>query len=360
MKSEVNRMELREIAKNVKQGNIAPVYLLYGTEEYLMDEVAGLIEKTVIEEANRDFNYSVYDLRETPIQVVLQDAETFPFMGERRMVRATNALFLTGAKTTGAVEHDLDALLNYMENPPDYSVLLLEVDQEKLDERKKVVKSLKKAAVTTECAPLKEAALADWIQRRSRRLQVEIEPDALQLLISMVGSNLRQLDQELEKMALYTGKGERITLAVVETLVTRELEQDIFRLIDQIARLKIEEAVRIYYDLQQLNKSNSSNKDNGEPLKIFTLLARQFRILLQIKTLQPRGYSSQQMASMLGVHPYAAKLATEQAKGFSEQALKQILNRLAEEDYRIKTGQIDKELALELFIMGMKDIIKAP
>ncbi|WP_368784330.1 hypothetical protein, partial [Acinetobacter baumannii] len=78
---------------------------------------------------------------------------------------------------------------------------------------------------------------------------------------------------------------------------------------------------------QRLNTGSSETRGEGEPLKILTLLARQFRILLQIKTLTPRGYSPQQMASLLGVHPYAAKLASEQSRAFSEKALRRILHR---------------------------------
>ncbi|ERI07971.1 DNA polymerase III subunit delta [Aneurinibacillus aneurinilyticus] len=354
-------MEIRQIVRDIKQGNIAPVYVFYGTEQYIVDETVRLIEACVLDEASRDFNYSAYDLRETPVQTVLQDAETFPFMGEKRVIRASYALFLTGSKLpSGAPEHDMDALGAYIENPPDYSVLILEVAQDKLDERKKVVKALKKNSIMVECAPLKEAALADWVVRQAKRYHVGMDAAAADLLIAMSGTHLRQLDKEIEKLAAYVGEDGEITEPIVEKLATRELEHDIFRLIDKIARLQIEEAMRMYYDLQQLNTGSSETKGEGEPLKILTLLARQFRILLQIKTLQPRGYSQQQMASLLGIHPYVAKLASEQAHAFNERTLKRIIHKLAEEDIRIKTGQIDKVLALELFILGLKDSMHTP
>lgn len=351
-------MEIRQIMRDIKQGKIAPVYVLYGTEQYMMDELVRLIEGKALDEASRDFNYSTYDLRETPIQLALQDAETFPLMGEKRVVRASHAVFLTGAKPpSGVPEHDLDVLTAYISNPPDYSVLILEVAQDKLDERKKVVKALKKDSIVVECAPLKEAALVEWVIRQAKRYNVVMEPAAAELLIMMSGTQLRQLDKEIEKMAVYAGEDGEITEQTVEALATRELEHDIFRLIDKIARLQIEDAVRMYYDLQRLNVGSSETKGEGEPLKILMLLARHFRILLQVKALQPHGYSPQQMASMLGIHPYAAKLANEQARAFSEKALKGILHRLAEEDVRIKTGQIDKVFALELFILGLKDMM---
>ncbi|AMA72318.1 MULTISPECIES: DNA polymerase III subunit delta [Aneurinibacillus] len=353
-------MQIRQVIREIKQGKVAPVYVLYGSEQYMMDELVRLIEERMLDDASRDFNYSVYDLREIPVQVALQDAETFPFMGEKRVVRASHALFLTGVKLpSGAPEHDLEALVQYANHPPEHSVLILEVAQDKLDERKKAVKALKHNGIVLECAPLKEAELADWVVRQAKRYHVHMEVAAAELLIAMSGTQLRQLDKEVEKMAMYVGEGEEITKQTVEMLATRELEHDIFRLIDKVARLEIEDAVQIYYDLQRINVGSSETKGEGEPLKILALLARQFRILLQIKTLKSRGYSPQQMAAMLGIHPYVAKLAVEQARAFSEQALRKILHRLAEEDIRIKTGQIDKVLALELFILGLKDIMHA-
>ncbi|WP_027417692.1 DNA polymerase III subunit delta [Aneurinibacillus terranovensis] len=341
-------MDVRQLAREIKQGKVAPVYLFYGKEQYLMDEVITMIQQQVIDEASRDFNYSVYDLRETAVQAALQDAETFPFMGEKRLVRATQALFLTGGKVKESSEHNLDSLLNYLNNPPDYTTFILEVPEEKLDERKKTVKALLKNSVVVPFMPLKDDELVHWISRRAAKHNASVMPEAARMLITMTGGDLRRLNQEIEKMATYVGEGETITPEVVGLLGSRQLEQDVFRLVDQVARLQLENAMRIYYDLQM-------NKE--EPLKILTLLARQFRILLQIKILQPKGYSPQQMASMLGVHPYVAKLAAEQSRLFSELALKRIIQKLAEEDYRIKTGQIDKTLALELIIMGMKEMV---
>ncbi|TGV00104.1 DNA polymerase III subunit delta, partial [Mesorhizobium sp. M00.F.Ca.ET.186.01.1.1] len=87
-----------------------------------------------------------------------------------------------------------------------------------------------------------------------------------------------------------------------------------------------------------------------EPIKLIALLARQFRMLLHVKQLAPRGYSQQQMAGMIKMHPYAVKKAMEQARHFSEDSLKKLLHILAEEDFRMKSGQVDKRLALELFV----------
>lgn len=342
-------MEYRSVWKDVQQGVIKPVYALYGSEQFLIDEFIQFVKNKVLDESMLDFNYSVYDLMETPIQQVVMDSETLPFMGEKRVLVAQNAFFLTGTKPSGGLDHQLEALQKYLEQPMETSILFLTVAGEKLDERKKIVKLLKDRGALFPFVPLKDRELWSWIIRRAQKLQVDMEDEAAKLLERIVGNDLRRLRHELEKMSAYAGSGGRITEEVVYTLASRTLEQDIFGLIDKVARLEIDQALRIYYDLL---------KNKEEPLTVLNLLARQFRMILQVKVLASKGYSQQQMAAQLGVHPYPIKLAAEKSQRFGEPALRQILAYLSDEDYRIKSGQIDKILSLELFFMRIKDIIQ--
>lgn len=185
--------------------------------------------------------------------------------------------------------------------------------------------------------------------RRAEKMQVKMEDQAAQMLDVLVGSDLLRLKKEIEKMATYVGKGGIITEEVVDQLAYRTLEQDIFGLIEKAANLQVDQAMRIFLDLL---------KNKEEPLTILHLLARQFRMILQVKVLSQKGYSHQQMATQLGVHPYPIKLASEKSHRFSEQALRSILAQLSEEDYRIKSGLIDKVLAMELFLLNIKELIQ--
>ncbi|RXT14805.1 DNA polymerase III subunit delta [Ammoniphilus sp. CFH 90114] len=343
-------MEYRSIFKEIQQGIIKPIYLLYGTEAFLIEECINFIKTKAIDEQFLDFNFSVFDLNEIPIQQAVMDAETLPFMGDKRVVVAKNAHFLTGAKASGGVDHSVDSLQAYLDNPTDTSILILTVFQDKLDERKKVVKGLKSVGAVVPFMPLKDQELWGWIKRQAQKRGVQMDDHSAQTLDRIVGNDLRRLQQEMDKMASYVGQGGLITEEVVYSLGSRTLEQDIFGLIDKASRLDIDQAMRIYYDLL---------KNKEEPLTILSLLARQFRLILQVKILSARGYSGQQMASILGVHPYPIKLAAEKAQRFKEKALRRIIAYLAEEDYRIKTGQIDKSLSMELFFMRLRDMLES-
>jgi len=342
-------MDSRNVFKRVQQNDIDSLYTLYGSETFLSGEFIRFLKGKILDKELEEFNLHIFDLNETPIQDVIQEAETLPFMGEKRLIIGRNALFLSGAKQTGGVQHQLDALQNYIQQPLDTTVLVLVAEIEKLDERKKIVKLLQKHSTMVAFSPLKESELLSWIHRRAQKLNAPIKDEAANLLQQMVGNDLRTLHQELEKMASYVGVQGHITEDVVYQLASRTLEQDIFSLVERVIQLDMTHAMRIFYDLL---------KNKEEPLTILSLLVRQFRLILQVKILLSKGYTQGQIASQLGVHPYPVKLAADKVRNFSEQGLRNVLAYLAEEDYRIKSGKIDKKLSLELFMMRAEEILK--
>ncbi len=343
-------MPLLAAIREIKQKQFAPVYVLYGTESFLAEEFISLARREMIDPTYADLNIGVYDCTETALSEILQDAETLPFMADHRLVIANQAYFLTGAKSVSKGEADPDALLAYLENPPSYTSLLLHIEADKLDERKKLVKALQQKAKVIAFQPLRDADLYGWIERRAEKYGGVIERPQAMRLAERVGSELRLLDKELEKMVLYVGgQGAAITDEVIELLASRSLEQNVFALIEQVVTGRLEEAFRTLYDCL---------KTGEEPIKLLSLLARQIRLLLQVKIWAPRGYTQQQLAGMLKVHPFAVKKAMEQARHFSEDSLRRLLGILAEEDFRMKSGQVDKRLAVELFMTRVQDELK--
>ncbi|MFV9510987.1 DNA polymerase III subunit delta [Tepidibacillus sp. LV47] len=320
------------------------IYLFYGLESYLIEQKIEQIIHQRLPFEEREMNLITYDLQVTPIEEVIQEAETLPFLSEHKVVIAKNAYFLTGQKANTKVEHEIESLERFLENPVDYSTLILTVFSEKLDERKKITKILKQTATVESFAILKGKELVDFVFKLARKEGVGITLDAAQFLVYTIGKELQILEQEIKKMALYVGKEGQIDLQVVKELTARTLEKNIFSLIEKVANLQIDQAIRMLYDLL---------KNKEEPIKIVALLARQFRIMLYTKELAQKGYSNQQIASQIGVHSYVVQLALQQGKSFERQQLREILSQLATIDFEIKTGKKDKVLALELFLLSL-------
>lgn len=335
-----------EIWKKIEKKHFAPLYLLYGTENYIINETKQKIVANVLTNEETDFNLSVYDLEETSIEQALEDAETFPFFGEKKLVFLHNPVFLTADKSN-KVEHNLKKLEEYILEPAPYTILVFSGPYEKLDERKKLTKLLKKNAEVVEAKKLNEKELIIWVKQQVKTSGVEIGDQATELLLTLVGTDLMRLYSEIQKLALYARETQVIDVEMVEKLASRSLEQNIFDLIEKVVQRKMEEVFRIYYDLR---------KQNEEPIKVLALIASQFRLIYQVKELIKRGYGQQQMASMLKVHPYRVKLATGQARSFTELELTIIMDLLAKTDEALKTGGSGREVSLELFLLKLSTL----
>lgn len=333
-----------DLWKQIKAKKFSPIFLLYGPETFIINETKQLLISNVLHEEERDFNLSSYDLEETSIEVALEDAETLPFMGEKRLIFLHNPVFLTSEKTKEKVEHQLAKLESYIKEPSPFSILVFIAPYEKLDERKKLTKELKRIGAVLEAKKLNDSELMGWIQERAAYNEVEMDAQAAELMLSLTGTNLFMLTSELDKLALNVGKGNRIEIDIVDQLVSRSLEQNIFNLVDKIVHRKIEDALRIYYDLL---------KQNEEPIKILSIITGQFRLIYQVKELAKKGYGQQQIAGNLKVHPFRVKLAAGQAQLFGEKELANIMDLLATADYQMKTGAMNKEILIEMFLFRL-------
>lgn len=331
--------------REIQRGHIAPLYFLYGVETYLIEQTCQLLRQALITEENQSWNLVILDLEEVPVQDLVQEAETPSFFGDRRLIIGKNANFLTTSKGRDAVSHDVERLQQYLEQPLTDNVVVLTVASEKVDKRKKIVKLLEKQAKTVKFDPLTGKQLAEWLLERSKELGFRMEKQALIRLLELVGPDLNLLDQECRKLVVYAGKGGTVTAEMVEMLVPRTLEQDVFKLTENIAQRNLAKAFQIWEDLLFQKE---------EPIRILALLIRQFRLLLQVKSLAERGLGEKEIASELGVHPYPVKLAMRQINSFSESHLRQLLLLAIETDQAIKAGKVDKTLGVErlLFRVG--------
>ncbi|PTM59531.1 DNA polymerase III subunit delta [Desmospora activa] len=335
----------QQLAQELKQGTIAPLYLFYGKESYLIEETCRWIQERISSGDGNEWSHTVMDLEETAIQDVVREVETASFFAEARVVVAKHAWFLTGATNKGKVDHQVEELLRYTQAPVEENVLILTVEAEKLDSRKKLVKELKKTARIAAFPPLEAKDLERWVNKRIRQADLLPHPQAAHTLIQHVGSDLRLLDAEIRKLSTYVGAGGTLTPSGVKELVPRTLEQDVFQLTNRVAQRRTGEALAIFYDLL-------ANRE--EPIRILALVIRQFRLLLQVKVLASQGKGEREIASLLGAHPYPVKLALQQGRSFSEEALRTLLERSIAADHDIKSGRIDKVLAVERLLLSLE------
>ncbi|RLJ78173.1 DNA polymerase III delta subunit [Salisediminibacterium halotolerans] len=346
MNKEVTTVSYIDVLKHIQNQETAPIYLLFGTESYLIEDAVGRIVNKALTKDEQEFNLSTFDMNETPVDAAVEEAYTFPFMGGKRVVILKNAHFLTAQKNSAAVEHDTEKLRTYAENPVTESTVIIQAPYEKLDERKKLVKQIKQQAVVMDGKPLNENELRSWLKSKGEENGVTFAQGADDLLLQLTGGDLMVLASEVYKLSLYAGEEGIIQQDAVEALTARSLDQDIFALVDGVVKGQTEQAVSIYYDLI---------KQKEAPLKILALMVRQFRILYQVKQMAEQGYGEKMIAGRLKLHPYVVKLAQRQTGRFSDSQLMKKIDELAELDFRIKTGRVSDELGVELFLYESKN-----
>ena len=163
-------------------------------------------------------------------------------------------------------------------------------------------------------------------------------------MISRVGEDSSLLASEIEKIKIYKNDDKTITHDDITNLTTKSLEVNNFKLIDAIINKNKAEAFSLYQDRIKLNE---------EPIAIIISLANQIRIMYQVKQLYLDGYTENNIANILKIHPYRVKLASQNAKKYDSDILLNYLKQLADLDISIKTGNVDKTLGLELFIIAL-------
>lgn len=310
------------------------VYVLYGLEEYLIDKKI----KQIINDNNIDeISIEKYNLFDTKIEQIVECASISDLFNDKKVIIVDNAYIFTGTTKKNMIEHNLDNLESYLNNINEKTILIFKIISEKLDERKKIVKLLKDVGQVLDFN--KENNIQNIV--KSFFDGYEISPKTILKFINRVGNNLPLLESESEKLKVYKFDSKKIDEEDIE-IINKTIDMDIFNLIDNIVLKKKKEAITSY---------NEMVKCGEEPIKILIMLASQFRLMLQVKLLNKKGYLEKDMASTLNIHPYRIKLALQKSRNFTEKELMNFMMNLADLDSKIKQSEIDKKLALELFIL---------
>lgn len=330
-----------KVWQDISKGNMAPVYLLVGEESYFVDETIKRLKKALSN--GEEAEVMTFDLAEQPVDFVIDEADTFPFFTEQKLILAKNASFLKATeKGKEKMDHDVKRLEGWLANPTDTAVTVFIAPYEKLDERKKVVKLMKEKCVVLRAETPQNQDLNVWVINEVEAHGKAITEDATNKLIEMVGTNMLQLQMEIGKMALYLGEEMEISSSLVEDLVAKTLEHDAFKMLNAYLANNAAEALKIYHDLL---------RQKEEPIKLVGLLASNIRTMSSVFYLQKKGYQQQQIAKQLKVHPYRVQMIASQRHRPSEQRLLQALYSLANVDLQLKTTGGNRERHLELFLM---------
>lgn len=336
-------MDTQTALQAIQEQPLAPVYLVLGTEHFLIDKIrAAFLSRLQLQKDDLDFVF--FDMEEDLVNVAVAEAEALPLFSaeDKRLIFVENSYFLTAEKKTNAPEHDFEDLLKYLEHPSDTAVMVFFAPYEKLDERKKITKVLKKASVLIDTQPLGEKDAEVYIKRSVEASGLEMDRQTLALFVQLTDLDLTKAMNELQKLRIYAGNQSQITQKDLLALIPKSLDHNLFDLTDHLLQGRTEQALRLYQDLLLQGE---------ETIKLNAVLISQLRLYLQTQILMKLGYQQSNIAKTLGIHPYRVKLAMQRVRKFAPKRLQQLYDRLIENDYLVKTGQMDKELLFELTVL---------
>ena len=306
------------------------LYLLNTQETFLINKEK---EKIIKENSIDEINVNEYDLEETSIKDIIDDCSIYSLFNDKKVIIVNNSYLFTAKKSK---EEDLKLLEEYLNNYNPDTILIFVVN-DKLDERKKVTKLIKKVGKVLE---LDIKDIKSIVKEMFK--PYEIDNSLITLFIDRVGNDLTLINNEINKIKIYKDKDMLITKEDIISLTNENIEANIFLLIDSIINKNKKEALLIYNKLIDLNE---------EPIAIIIALANKIRSIYQTKELYRKGYKESDIASILGVKPGYLYYLRDSLSKYDSYKLYNLLEQLADLDYGIKKGTISKKQALELFII---------
>jgi len=207
-------------------------------------------------------------------------------------------------------------------------------------------KFLKKCAKSQEFKLLEGKNLKNWVKKEIENYKVKINPMALEKLTDYVGNDLWQMANEIGKLVSYKTTthpppNKKIEVKDIELLVKPKIEPEIFKTIDAIASRNKKQALELIH--KHLEKGDN-------PLYLLSMINFQFRNLLTIRDLIEKNKSPYTLLEEAALHPYVIKKSYFQAQKFKIDELKKIYQKIFQVDLAIKTGKVEPETALDIFI----------
>ena len=328
-----------QITKDIKAGNLKPIYFLMGEEPYYIDKLTEFIEQNVLDEHERDFNQSILYGRDVTMEDVIGTAKRFPMMADRQVVVVREAQELS---------RTIDKLEAYAENPQPTTVLVFAYKYKTLDKRKKITKLLDKVGVVFESKKLYDNQVGDWIKRVLSGQGYSIDNKAVAMLVEFLGTDLSKINNELDKLKIILPKGHTFTPNDIEENIGFSKDFNNFELRKAIGE---KNQVKAY---QIIDYFAQNPKDN--PLVVTTgLVFGFFSQLLQYHGLKDK--SQMNAAKILKVNPYFVKDYEVAFRNYPMKKVSAIVSALRTIDVKSKgvgaasTSQHDllKELLITIF-----------
>lgn len=241
----------REIIGEISKGNYAPVYLLMGDEDYYIDKISEVLEKSVVPEDEKDFNSTTYYGADVDVRQVISRAQQFPLMSDKQLVLLKEAQAMDKAKT------QLEKLVPYVKHHNDTTVLVITFKGDSLSSTSQLVKAIQaEGGIVFKSDRLKDYQLSGPLNDYFQERKIRIDDKSISLLCEYIGSPLSKLFGEADKLAVAAGPDGVITADLIEEITGISKEYNSFELVKAISMKDYPASVRIIDHFARNPKQN--------------------------------------------------------------------------------------------------------
>lgn len=307
------------IINNLKNKIYSPIYLLQGDEPYFIDVITDLMENSILDENEREFNLSVFYGKESDVNAIIDASKSFPMMASYQVIIVKEAQSLK----------NIERLESYCKQPQPTTILVLCHKYKTIDKRKSFYKAISKY-VCFESKPLYDNQIPKWITDYLAHRKYSITPQAVTLIAECIGNDLTKIANELGKLIINVPPIQKITEKEVEENIGILKDYNPFEYVKALSSKDVLKANKI------INHFISNPKEFPLVL-IIGLVFNYFLKLVIIHKLTPQERSSKQIvASEIGVNPFIVPEYQTAANNYNLSKVVKIISILREYDLKSK------------------------
>ena len=359
MKQNKQDTVFNKLLRDINAGDIPNVLLLFGEEAFLTDWAVSRLIDRYVNEAVKELDLVRFEPGELAMEDLVDACQTLPMFSERKVVVIDSAYDIMGREGSNR-EKDFIEYAKTISGP---CLLIIRAVGEKANNYVKGISSKGKRRKggglqkmiegfgrSYEFAPIDKDDLTVFIVKRFRSEGKEVSGRAVDTIIANSGYMnknidyaLYNLESDIKKIAAHSG-GDTVTEEDVLAGLSDNLEHAVFKMLDAVSENKKDVALQLLHDMLLTGAD-----EHG----ILALIANQLELMLEVKQLSGEGRNENEIAKHLKVHDFRVSKANRFQKRYDENELRRMLLSAFETDDRIKSGELEASLALELLVAGL-------
>ncbi len=327
-------MQFDQLIRDIQHKKYQPIYLLQGNEPYYIDKIEHAISENILENHEKDFNYSVLYGKDLETNTILQQVKKFPLMAD------VNITIIKEAKDY----KDIDELLSYLQNPSKTSILVICYKDGTIRKNSTIAKAIIKNGIIFNSEKVKDYKLHSWIIDLCKKLQIKISNNDAHLLAEHLGNDLNKIETEFKKLKIAIPNLTEIDKNIIETHIGISKDYNVFELQKALSERNHNKVMKI------VNYFSKNEKKQPLPMVLAFLYGYFSKIIIyQYNTKK----TDAELCKLLGVAPYFLDDYKKVAKTYKARKTVEIISLLREYDMKfkgVKNGSANQgQLYTELF-----------